>query len=371
MLKIRQNTKRYFYFTKRQRGGLIILAVLLIVSIIIYFLLPVLIRNDLVFDESFRQEVENFQKSKIIQADQKELSLFPFDPNTIAGEKLSQIGLSDYQVKMILKYRDAGGKFYSKDDFSKIYSISESEYKLLEPFIIIAQTAPKANLTKAKPILTPLPFDPNTADSNLLATIGFNRKQIAQIVNYRNAGGKFGVKNDFRKIYSVSDKDFKILENYILLPSEIILAAVDSLSENEIANFELEINTADSIDFIKLKGIGPVFAGRILSYRKKLGGFYDKSQLLEVYGLDTNRYFKIANHLIVDTSQVSRFDLNNASFNEFLKHPYFEYYLVKSIFNYKEAIGEFKSVEDLRQVNMVYDQLFEKINPYLFVNAKR
>jgi len=370
LLKIRQNTKRYFYFTKRQRGGLIILSGLLMLSITIYFLLPTLIKNELVIDESFRQEVENFQKSKIVQSSSKELNPFPFDPNTITGEKLSQIGLSDYQVKMILKYRDAGGKFYSKDDFSKIYSISESEYKLLEPFIIITQPAPKSNLTPPEEKLTPLPFDPNVADNNLMAKIGFNRKQINQIENYRNAGGEFVVKNDFRKIYSISDKDFKILENYILLPSAIATAVEEPLSEKKSADFEIEINTADSLALIKLKGIGPVYAGRIITYRKKLGGFYDKSQLLEVYGLDTNRYFKFIDNVIVDTAQMSKMDLNTATFNDLLNHPYFEYYLVKSIFNYKEAIGEFTSVEELRHVNLVYDQLFEKISPYLLVNSK-
>jgi len=370
MFKIRQNTKWYFYFSKRQRGGMIILAVLLIVSLIIYFLLPVIIKNDLVFDESFKQEVGTFQESKIIPSDPNELSPFPFDPNTISTEKLTQIGLSDYQAKMILKYRDAGGEFHSKEDFSKIYSITENEYKVLEPFIIIARPESKSTFTQKEKLLTPLPFDPNTADSNLLDRIGFNRKQIAQIVNYRNAGGKFEVKNDFRKIYSVSDKDFKILENYILLPSMIVPKADAPLYENNYPDFEIEINTADSIALIKLKGVGPVFANRIISYRKKLGGFYDKSQLLEVYGLDTNRYFKLVDHLLVDTAQLVKIDLNSATFNDFLNHPYFEYYLVKSIFNYKEAVGEFNSVEELRQVNMVYDQLFEKIRPYLFVSSK-
>ncbi len=371
MPKLIKMFKDYFYFTKSQRIGLIVLMVLLLSLIVVLFLLPQIIKVQTVeVDPAFKVDVESFQASRVEASSEKTLNTFPFDPNTITSEKLAQLGLSDYQVKMILKYRDAGGEFHSKEDFSKIYSISENEYEQLKPFIIIARSESKSTFIQTKKLLTPLPFDPNTADSNLLNKIGFSRKQIGQIVNYRTAGGKFEVKNDFRKIYSVSDKDFKILENYILLPSEIAPKADAPLSENNFTDFEIEINTADSIALTKLKGIGPVFASRIILYRKQLGGFYDKSQLLEVYGLDTNRYFKFANQVLVDTVKVAKIDLNTATFNDLLNHPYFEYYLVKSIFNYKEAIREFKSVEELRQVNMVYDQLFEKIRPYLFVSSK-
>jgi len=38
-------------------------------------------------------------------------------------------------------------------------------------------------------------------------------------------------------------------------------------------------------------------------------------------------------------------DLNSVTFKEMLRHPYFEYYLVKAIFNYKDRIRTFDSVE--------------------------
>jgi competence protein ComEA len=129
----------------------------------------------------------------------------------------------------------------------------------------------------------------------------------------------------------------------------------------------VELNSADTSDLIKLRGIGPVFSGRIVAYREKLGGFYDKSQLLEVFGIDTNRYFQFAHQVFADTLKLKKMDLNHTTFKDLLRHPYLEYYLVKSIFNYKDAVGAFRSVDELRQIDMVYDQLFEKIKPYLTV----
>jgi competence ComEA-like helix-hairpin-helix protein len=49
----------------------------------------------------------------------------------------------------------------------------------------------------------------------------------------------------------------------------------------------IDINTADSAAWVALNGIGPGFAKRIMTYREKLGGFYQVDQLKEVYGLDS------------------------------------------------------------------------------------
>ena len=49
----------------------------------------------------------------------------------------------------------------------------------------------------------------------------------------------------------------------------------------------IDINTADSTAWVALNGIGPGFAKRIITYREKLGGFYQVDQLKEVYGLDS------------------------------------------------------------------------------------
>jgi DNA uptake protein ComE-like DNA-binding protein len=38
---------------------------------------------------------------------------------------------------------------------------------------------------------------------------------------------------------------------------------------------------------------------------------------------------------------------------------------VKEIFNYREAIGAFDSIAQLKEISLIYDQLYFKITPYL------
>jgi competence ComEA-like helix-hairpin-helix protein len=157
------------------------------------------------------------------------------------------------------------------------------------------------------------------------------------------------------------------LEKYILLPSEIDPEANDVPSKKGAAAYMelIEINTADTLELRKLKGIGKVYAHRIVSYRDKLGGFFDKSQLLEIHGIDTSRYAMFAPQVVIDKSAIRRINLNDATFDILLQHPYLEYYIVKEIFNYREAIGAFDSIAQLKEISLIYDQLYFKITPYL------
>lgn len=47
------------------------------------------------------------------------------------------------------------------------------------------------------------------------------------------------------------------------------------------------LNTADSLDLIALRGVGPWVAGRILRARRRWGGFADTAQLVEALGWDS------------------------------------------------------------------------------------
>ena len=84
---------------------------------------------------------------------QRKMESFPFDPNAVTLEELVRLGLSERQAQSILNYREKGGRFRSKEDFKKMYVVSDSLYERLEPFIDI----PKLEL--------------NAADSAALATL--------------------------------------------------------------------------------------------------------------------------------------------------------------------------------------------------------
>jgi DNA uptake protein ComE-like DNA-binding protein len=126
----------------------------------------------------------------------------------------------------------------------------------------------------------------------------------------------------------------------------------------------IEINTADSAMLVRLRGIGPVFADRILKYRGLLGGYVNPIQLLEVYGMDSSRYHQIEDKIRVDPASIQKIAVNRAEFKQLLRHPYLDYETVKDIFNYRQRSGPILNADSLRKV-IAYDPMFEKISPYI------
>ena len=75
----------------------------------------------------------------------------------------------------------------------------------------------------------------------------------------------------------------------------------DAYDENEAPLPDIiNINTADSTTLVRLKGIGPATAHRIMLYRKTKGPFTNVDQLLEVSHLTRETFILLKPHLSIN-----------------------------------------------------------------------
>jgi competence ComEA-like helix-hairpin-helix protein len=199
-----------------------------------------------------------------------------------------------------------------------------------------------------------------------LKELGFTKKQINTLINFRNKGGKFFKKEDLLKIYGIEIEQYKILESYIIV--EVKNETEDSFQKND-EKILIEINAASKENLISLNGIGNSFAERIIKYRDLLGGFYKKDQLLEVYGMDSTRYVGFIQDVLIDTNLINKISLNEADFKTFIRHPYLNKYQTEAILKYKEVIGDFSKIEQIYQNNLLTKEEYSKLEPYLILNA--
>jgi competence ComEA-like helix-hairpin-helix protein len=126
----------------------------------------------------------------------------------------------------------------------------------------------------------------------------------------------------------------------------------------------IDINTADSTAWVALNGIGPGFAKRIITYREKLGGFYQVDQLKEVYGLDS-LWVKENKALLKVGAGVYRFlKINQLEWKDF-KHPYLPYGQSKVILAYRKQHGAIKDFDMLQQIQLLDPVAWKRIRPYL------
>jgi competence ComEA-like helix-hairpin-helix protein len=142
----------------------------------------------------------------------------------------------------------------------------------------------------------------------------------------------------------------------------------DSSNQNKFAGkeiFIIELNTADTFDLQRLRGIGPSFAKRIVKYRERLGGYREKSQLLEIFGMDAEKYNEIKDHLTVNPDSIRKINLNAVTFKELLSHPYFPFEVTKNIMIYKKEHKKFRDTEELLLIRNINDSIYRKIKPYV------
>ena len=69
---------------------------------------------------------------------------------------------------------------------------------------------------------------------------------------------------------------------------------------------KIKMNIADTTTWMTLSGIGPKRAKTIVNYRKQLGGFVRKSQLLEVFGISQELFDKINPLLVIDSNNITK-----------------------------------------------------------------
>jgi len=231
-----------------------------------------------------------------------------------------------------------------------------------------------------KPSLSLFPFNPNITDSLKLDSLNLPFWVKKNLLSYRRHNGVLKYKEDFLNIYGMNDSIYLKIKEYITLPEKpVIVKKVTTVFPLEIKKKgekkiivpekrkHFEINSAGAEDYKKLRGIGDVLSLRIIKYRKLLGGFYSKEQLLEVYGLSGETFADIEEFLVVDTTKIVHINVNFSEFRDLIFHPYLNKEDVIKILNYRDSVGFIENKRQLLDNSVLENLVYRKISPYLTI----
>ena len=222
-------------------------------------------------------------------------------------------------------------------------------------------------------------FDPNTLSVAGWKKLGVREKTITTIQKFIGKGYRFREAEDLRKIYGLSKNTADRLIPFIQIAAEEPSGKIErAINTEKSARFErdypstrristVDINTADTASFISLPGIGSKLAARIVSFRERLGGFSSVNQLGETYGLPDSTFQNIRARLTCESNSIKKINVNTAEANELKSHPYLKWNIANAIVNYRKQHGSYKSLNDLRKIEIISEELFEKIVPYLIL----
>jgi len=246
----------------------------------------------------------------------------------------------------------------------------------------------KGASTSEPALAEPFPFDPNTIERSDWLALGLSDRQIDGLERYMSKGGRFRVKNDLGKMYSIRPEQFERLKPFIQLPDSLPRKGYEPNDRKAYPQFadrdaqpgrppreersafhKVELNTADTVALIALPGVGPSFARGIVKYRESLGGFASMDQLSEVYVLKDkpDAVAHLRELLVLDTLMVRRIPINTCTAEELAAHPYCRWKIARPLIAYRTQHGPFRTVADIRGCALIDEALFRKLAPYLSV----
>jgi len=306
--KIKQWIFNLFHFNKQERNGVFLLCSVLCVFVLLRLLLP------LFADRNNKVELITFKAM-----DQQDVI------DSLAGEKSL------------------------KEDKEPIYSKQTSPVRFV--------------------------FNPNTISPENARLLGFSEKQATTLMRFRAKGGKFFKSEDLKKLYGLSPELYAALEPYVLIPTtkktvqtnfkkDSVFARPWLTERKYSAKAPVEINSADSIAIVFLKGIGPGFTKRIMKYRALLGGFHSLNQLKEVWGMTDSTFMILSSQIVLNDQLITKIPINAIDLNSLKKHPYFNFQTAQALINYRNKHGRLTEADILNSGVLSSDKL-KLILPYM------
>lgn len=219
-------------------------------------------------------------------------------------------------------------------------------------------------------------FDPNTADSTQLLRLGLQPWQVRNIYRYRARGGVYRRPSDFARLYGLTAGQYKRLEPYIRISDDYRPAAEVYGTRQERRGYgadslrrpvklkpteRLPLNLADTVQLVRVPGIGSYYARKIVAYRQRLGGFASVDQLGEIddFPVEAMAYFT------VDAGHIHKLNVNHLTLNELKRHPYINYLQARAICDYRRLKGPLHNLDQLRLLREFPPEAIDRLLPYV------
>ncbi len=270
-------------------------------------------------------------------------TLTVFDPNTLSAVEWQRRGVPADVARRIVSYGTKAGGFRYREQLARIHGLDPALLARLEPFM---QLPTRADAFGPRPV-----------------PAGYGGQATARFANHP-AGA-----NSLNAPTSPNGPAGAAAGGGLGTPANAAgtppaYASAYRAKARVVQPFDL--NTADTLTLMQLRGIGQRRAARIVELREKLGGFVSPAQLADVWGLDPALVDSLAKYGRVAADFHPRLlTINSATIDELKAHPYVGPRLARIIAAYRDQHGPFARPEDLRQIRVIEDATYQKLVPYL------
>lgn len=234
-----------------------------------------------------------------------------------------------------------------------------------------------------------LQLELNAATAAQLAKIpGVSRPLAEKITEYRREIGGFTSLSQLREVPGMPQALFITLGNYLFLtpvetsePSEPVTETAISATELP-TELLLDLNTATIEELCLLPGIGESMAAKIVEFRRKVGKFVNRRQLLSVNGIGEATLSRISGHLYIENEQpiqeettaatdppeIPIININTATAEQLLILPHCTEELAENVIYLREHIHGFVNILEVFYTEGITAEIYTAWEPYLAVD---
>jgi DNA uptake protein ComE-like DNA-binding protein len=175
-------------------------------------------------------------------------------------------------------------------------------------------------------------FDPNKIDSQGAILLGIPEKQVRSLMHYREKGGRFKNKDDFARLYGLTNETFQLLRPYIVMMEDHSKLNNDTYYghkqykykpnqqfDNTEQKGKMNLNSINELEWVSITTLPLSLIKRIIAYKKYLGVYTSIHQLNKVYGMSDTTYQMLKGYLYVQNKQHELVNANALSFNDWKK----------------------------------------------------
>lgn len=206
------------------------------------------------------------------------------------------------------------------------------------------------------------PFNPNFISPAKADRIGLSATEFKRFQDFRQGGNWINAAEHFQQITGVSN-------NWLQQFSPLFKFPDFSKNQSRTRTKALEkisFSQAQAQHLIRVKGIGPVLAQRIIRARDKWGGIGSQQELMMVYGITPALKEALMHSFLFDKKSVIQRNINVLYPSDLAEIPGINFSMAKTIWEFVRLRQGLNNLEELQLLDEIQPRLFEVIQLYLY-----